>query len=223
MEIFNSEKTYIWNLNLLLKVPFLSNAIDRSLARSICPSYVFALAYTNVCHRDSCNRFERLRSLSISLTLLRASRPSLATASWYAHHTTPRERACAISRVALYPSTCFSSRLQSRACSLLDHRVNRQLLENITPRVLAWSNRQLLGDVFLQITNFLEGYTEYVKEYARIIKHMPEIRENRETRAIIEVCPRSFYALPYIRCISSSANRLLLLIDCAHSLLAIGI
>jgi hypothetical protein len=63
-----------------------------------------------------------------------------------------------------------------------------QLLENITPRILSWSPHQLLGDVFQQMTNFLQGYTDYMQEYALVIKHMPDIRESKETRAIIEVC-----------------------------------
>eukprot|EP01102_Stenamoeba_stenopodia_P002030 TRINITY_DN11817_c0_g1_i1.p1 TRINITY_DN11817_c0_g1~~TRINITY_DN11817_c0_g1_i1.p1 ORF type:complete len:974 (-),score=215.38 TRINITY_DN11817_c0_g1_i1:308-3229(-) len=51
------------------------------------------------------------------------------------------------------------------------------LLSKLKPRVDNWNPRQCLGDIFLQITNFLKVYTQYVKAYNQSLGELRKLKQ----------------------------------------------
>ncbi|KAM9964419.1 hypothetical protein ACTFIW_004182 [Dictyostelium discoideum] len=55
---------------------------------------------------------------------------------------------------------------------------NKNLLQNIKPKVENWSHSQTIGDIFEQFTLYLKVYTQYVKEYSIFFEAINNLRKS---------------------------------------------
>ena len=62
------------------------------------------------------------------------------------------------------------------------------LLGKLESRITSWTPHSRLGDVFLQITDFMKVYTQYVKDYNTITEQLAAARSNEAFVEFLSVC-----------------------------------
>eukprot|EP01103_Thecamoeba_quadrilineata_P017291 TRINITY_DN6063_c0_g1_i1.p1 TRINITY_DN6063_c0_g1~~TRINITY_DN6063_c0_g1_i1.p1 ORF type:complete len:925 (+),score=193.04 TRINITY_DN6063_c0_g1_i1:24-2798(+) len=58
------------------------------------------------------------------------------------------------------------------SCLEVIYAYNKNLLESISQRFHSWSPNQYLGDIFLEINQYMKTYTQYVKDYEGAVKQL---------------------------------------------------
>jgi len=66
------------------------------------------------------------------------------------------------------------------------HSVNTILLECLNAKMKSWSSKQIIGDVFLHMADYLRSYTTYVNNYNSAIMTIAKCNSNRKFRDFIE-------------------------------------
>jgi hypothetical protein len=64
---------------------------------------------------------------------------------------------------------------------------NVMLLNELEKRMDNWSQEQIIGDIFLKITDFLKVYTQYVNNYNRAIHTMHSCEKNEKFSSFLLV------------------------------------
>eukprot|EP01133_Synstelium_polycarpum_P001194 gene1194-1376_t len=57
------------------------------------------------------------------------------------------------------------------------HSFGQKLIEKLRPRIDAWDHYQKLGDIFLEIADFLKVYTSYIQNYNNALTTLEELRK----------------------------------------------
>ncbi|ELR13533.1 IQ calmodulinbinding motif domain containing protein [Acanthamoeba castellanii str. Neff] len=61
--------------------------------------------------------------------------------------------------------------------------VNQELLKNLEQRYKNWSQRQTIGDVFLQMSPHLKGYSEYCRNYDYAVSYLDRLQASTSALA----------------------------------------
>ncbi|EFA79330.1 RhoGEF domain-containing protein [Heterostelium album PN500] len=68
------------------------------------------------------------------------------------------------------------------------HAFGQKLIEKLRPRIESWNHRQRLGDIFLEIADFLKVYTGYIQNYNNALAMLDEIRKKDKISHALNEC-----------------------------------